>query len=325
MPELRVDLDLLQRFEAGLDPRRPERSAIPARLIGHSEVCSILAIGDRPQNSLVYRRMPMFEAAAEAERYIALHRRYLRTLGERAGVRVAPSVAVQVPNERAGRVIVYIVQEPVPEDTMGHEAIYRLAPADVMRLALLALQETAKVFDFNRAHHAELEVGFDAQISHWAVSGYDPSRNLLPERARLLYMNTSTPLLRRRGQEQLDPELFLRSAPLLLMPLVRRAFLPELMNRYYDFRRVALDLVAGFPREGRSELVPGLIDSVNWFFLAERQENHFRPIMPDEVRRYYRYNASIWRVYLALRRLDRAICRLRRRPYPYILPRSVAR
>lgn len=325
MPELRLDLDLLQRFEAGLDPRRPERSAIPARLIGRSEVCAILAIGERPQNSLIYRRMPMFGSASEAERYIALHRRYLRALGERAGVRVAPSVAVQVPNERAGRVVVYVVQEPVPEDTMGHEAIYRLSPPDVTRLVLMALQETAKVFDFNRAHHAELELGFDAQIAHWAISSYDPSRNMLPERARLLYLNTSTPLLRRRGQEQLDPELFLRSAPLLLLPLVRRTFLPEMMNRYYDFRRVALDLIAGFQREGRDELIPDLIDSVNWFFLAERQENHFLPIMPDEIRRYHRYDASVWRVYLALRRFNRAICRLRRQPYPYILPRSAAR
>ncbi len=322
MPELRVNLDLLQRFEAGLDPYRPERSAIPARLVGHSELCPTLMIGDRPQDSLVCGRMPMFESAAEAERYIVLHRRYMRLLGERARVRVVPSIAVQVPNERTGRTVVYLVREPVPEELMGHAVARRLAPAEVARLVLLALQETAKIFDFNRAHHAELELGFDARISHWAASGYDPSHNALSERTRLLYIDTSAPLLRRRGQEQLDPELFLRSASLLLLPLVRRTFLPELLNRYYDFRRVALDLIAGFQQAGRPELTLDLIDSANWFFLAERQETHFKPIMPDELRRYHRYDASIWRTYLMLRRLDRAICRLRRRPYPYILPRG---
>lgn len=324
MADLRVDLDLLQRFETGLDPRRPERSSLPARVIGHSQISTILAIGEKPDTSLVYKRLPMFQTTEEADRFITLHRRYLRSLGERAGVRVAPSVAVQITNPHAQRVVVYIVQEQAPEDTMGHQAMYCLSPADVTRLLLLALQETAKVFDFNRAHQGELELGFDAQISNWAITGFDPNCHILSDRARLVYLDTTAPLLRRRGQEQLDAELFLRSAPTLLLPLVRRTFLPDLMNRYYDFRRVALDLVADFQREGRPELVPGLIDSVNWFFLAERQEGHFKPLMPDEVRRYYRYDGLVWRIYLVLRRLDRAICRLRRRPYPYILPHSVS-
>jgi hypothetical protein len=211
----------------------------------------------------------------------------------------------------------------LPEDTIGHQAIYRMTPPDVGRLLLATLQETAKVFDFNHAHQGELEIGFDAQISNWAIIGFDPERCILPERPKLTYLDTSTPLMKRRGEEQLDPELFLRSAPSFLLPLVRRAFLPDVMSRYYDFRR--LDIVANFQKEGRRDLIPSMIDTVNWFFLAERQERHFKPITYEEIRRYYRWDALIWRVYLALRKLDRTICRLRGVEYPYMLPARVNR
>ncbi len=71
----------------------------------------------------------MFESAAEAERYIAPPA-LSRTLGERAGVRCAVRGGAG-PERACGLRIVYVIQEQVPEDTMGHEAIYRLA-SDVM-------------------------------------------------------------------------------------------------------------------------------------------------------------------------------------------------
>jgi hypothetical protein len=323
--DIRVDIELLKRYEAGLDPRRPERSAIASRILAYGQVSTVIELRSQPGPDLAYKRLPMFQSEDEAERYVALHRRYVRTLGERAGVRVAPCAVAQVQNPQTKQVVVYVVQEQMPEDAVCCQAIYRLSAADIGRLVLLALQETAKVFDFNRAHQGDLELGFDAEISNWAIVGFDPVRCILSDRARLAYLDTSTPMMRRRGQEQLDPELLLRSAPSLLAPLIRRTFLQDVIGRYYDFRRVALDLVASFQKEGRGELVPGLVDTVNWFFLAERQEMHFRPLTIDEIRRYHRWDALIWRLYLMLRKLDRAICRVRGVHYPYILPQRMGR
>jgi hypothetical protein len=46
-----------------------------------------------------------------------------------------------------------------------------------------------------------------------------------------------------------------------------------------------------------------------------------RPIGADEVERYYRLDARIWRGFLAARRLHRAVrSRLLGFPYEYILP-----
>jgi hypothetical protein len=66
--------------------------------------------------------------------------------------------------------------------------------------------------------------------------------------------------------------------------------------------------------------VPGIIDTVNWFFLAERRENHFQPMRMEEVKRFHRWDRFVWRAYLFLCRADRRMRYLQRKPYPYILP-----
>ncbi len=164
-------------------------------------------------------------------------------------------------------------------------------------------------------------MGFDGQISNWAVLGLDPAAPVLAgDEIELVYFDTSTPLLRREGEEQLDPELFLRSAPIFLAWLLKLLFLEDVMTRYYDFRQVAADLVANFYKEQRPELVPGLVHTVNTFFGTEFEDDTVEPITTDEVRSYYREDAWIWRSYLAARKLDRALHRLLGRDYVYILP-----
>ena len=187
------------------------------------------------------------------------------------------------------------------------------------------LAQSQKVFDYNREHKGTLELGLDGQISNWVVTGFAPTAGALPPDIELTYVDTSTPLMRRNGQEQLDPELLMRSAPSFTLWLLRRAFLPEVMTRYYDFRRVAMDLIANFYKEGRPELVPELVETTNCFFQDEFREPGFKPLTVGEVRAYYRFDALTWRVFLALRKLDRRLQGMRGRPYPYILPTKIAR
>ena len=320
MAGISFDLDMLSRFEAELDLLHPARGAIPARVLDYGQTSTILTIGGDKAPALVYKRLPVFLSTEDAGRYEVLHRRYVKTLGERAGVRVAPTTTVQLPDVTGRYVVVYVIQEMVPEDTRCNMATYRLSPSDVYRLVMATLAETAKVFDLNRIRQGEIELGIDSEISNWALLGFDPDECTLPERFKLIYLHTNVPFMRRHGVEQLDPEPFLRSAPSALLPIIRRTFLPKILTRYYDFRRVAIDLVAKVDQEGRSELVPGIIDAINWYFLAERREHHFRPVTLEEVKRFHRWDAFIWRAYLFVRRVDRRACLFRRRPYPYILP-----
>ena len=124
----------------------------------------------------------------------------------------------------------------------------------------------------------------------------------------------------------MDPELFLRSAPRTLAWILRSFFLQDVLDRYYDFRRVVIDLVANFYKEQRPDLVPDLLEAANEFFEEEMGELAIKPIEEKEVRDYYREDALIWRLYLNMRRLDCFLyTKVLRQEYPYILPGKIKR
>ena len=325
MSGLRINLNFLRQFEEALDPRFPERSEIPTRVLGYGEISTVLEIGSGTERELAYKRMPMFRTEQEADSYEALYREYVQVLQDRIGLQVARSDIVRLVNTQKGRVVVYIVQEKFPPEAIGHRAIHRIPPGDVKKLVGAVMRETAKVFDFNRQHRGELEVGFDGQISNWAIVGCDPAAPHLHDETELVYLDTSAPLLCTNGAEQLDPNLFLRSAPSFLVWLLRLLFTDEVMTRYYDFRKVVIDLIANFYKEQRPELVPDLVDTVNRFLSAKIRDGGFMPIKVDEIRAYYRKDAWIWRLYLAFRKIDRSLHRLLGEDYPYILPRKIQR
>jgi len=325
MPLPQVDVQFLTAFEQGLDPRFPERSRIPARVLGYGEISTVFELGSGHERDLAYKRLPMFRTEEEAQRYQALYQAYVTALRDRMGLQVVPTDTVRLPEKVKGRVVVYIIQEKLPAGAIGQRAIHRLRPEEVDRLVLAVLREMDKVFAFNQEHQAELEAGLDGQISNWAIAGFDTDTPALGEEIELVYLDTSSPLLRVNGEEQSDPELFLRSAPSFLVWLLRLLFLQDVMTRYYDLRQVAVDLVANFYKEQRPELIPGLVDTVNRFFAANERLHGLMPLTTAEVRAYYREDAWIWRLYLAFKKVDRFLHRLLGKEYPYILPEKIKR
>jgi hypothetical protein len=321
----KVNVRLLREFEQGLDPRFPEKSAIPAKVLGYGEISTTLEIGISGEQDVAYKRMPMFRNEQEARDYETLYNEYVQVLQDRIGVQVVPSRIARVVEHDKDRVVVYIVQEKLPAETIGHKIIHHLSPDDVRKLVLAVLRQMRQVFDFNEKHHGALEVGFDGQISNWAVAGFDPQTPNLNGEIDLAYFDTSSPLLRKDGEEQLDPELFLRSAPSFLVWILRLFVLEDVVTRYYDFRRVAIDLLANLYKEQLPGLVPDLVDAVNEFFSTEIQKGVFQPISVKEIRAYYGEDAWIWRVYLAFRRVDRYLHRILGKEYPYVLPGKIKR
>ncbi len=304
-PACRSRLPAAFRDRAGPPPARTQRD--PARVLGQGRVCTVFGLCDDPQ-SPVFKRLAVFRSDEDAIRYEALHRKYVRALGERARVRVLPCTTMRVRDASGTRVVVYIIQEQAQEDSIGHQAIYRMCTTpDIDHLVTLILRETAKVFDLNAAHQGGQEIGFDARISNWVIQGFDPENPCLTERMRLAYLDTTTPLMRNRGQEQFDIQPFVRGMPALLPMFLRRSALKDLIARYYDFRGAVVDLLSNLHAEGRPELVPWLTGTANWYFLAERAETHFRPLTVAEVAAHHRREALSWRAYLAVRRLTRKL------------------
>jgi len=166
----------------------------------------------------------------------------------------------------------------------------------------------------------------DGQISNWAIKDFDPEKTDITEQTKLFYIDTSTPLIRKNGREMLESELFLKSTPSFLRWLIKLFFLQEVLDRYYDFRLVIIDIIANFFKEGRPDLIPQLIDIANNFIQKEAATYNIDLIQHKEVQSYYKNDAFIWSLFQRLRRFDRFLkTKILMGQYPYILPGKIKR
>jgi hypothetical protein len=322
--DLEIDEELLGAFERQLDPRHPEAGEIPARVLGYGEISTVFEIGVGSQADIAYKRMPIFETDTELEKYRWIFREYNQLLSSEVGLLLPPFGHATITGNDS-KPVMFLAQKKLDPASIGNKAIHSLSIDDTVRLVVKVLRELAKLWDFN-ARQGEVELGIDGQISNWAIDGFDPGRPVLGEDIRLYYVDTSTPFIRPDGVEQLDPELFLRSAPSFLVWLLRMMFLEDVMTRYYDFHLVAVDLIANFYKEQLPERIPALVDAANAFFESETPGLDVAPLTVKEIKSYYREDALIWRLYLSMRRTDRFLkTRIRRKGYPYILPGKIKR
>lgn len=307
---MQVDVELLTRFESGLDPARIEASHVPARLLGFGEISAIFEISGDPETA--YKRMPLFSSRAAAQAYAARYHEYC-TLLSRAGLHL-PASSTHVVEVPGHPVALYIAQRRLPPERVAHRLIHELDPEGFRALVDGILGEIEKVWTFNETQAPGRQLALDGQISNWVLQE-DPG-----EPARLLYLDTSTPLYRVDGVEQLDPRLLLQAAPGYLRWVLERLFLDDVMSRYYDPRKVYTDLAANLIKEQRADLIPETLAIVH------RRRAFTPPLTGKEIRRYYAEDRVIWSAFLTLRRLDRWVTtRLRRRRYEFILPGRIRR
>jgi len=308
-PLPQVDTAFLERFEAGLDPQRPETSRIPARILGFGEISSIFVI--QGADGIAFKRLPIFSTVAEAHAYADMFQTYCRHLVE-AGLHL-PGQATAVVDSPGGAVTLYIAQRQLADRHFGHRLIQKQSRADALALVREIIALIDGVWTFNAARRPELELALDGQLSNWVRTPDGPPG--------IVYIDTSTPLFRIDGREQLDPEKLLKSAPGALRWILRRFFLDDVMNRYYSHRDVIIDLVANLHKEQRPDLIAPVLDAVNRCSSVLE-----KPLTAENVDRYYRSDRIIWTLFLAFRRFDRWLsCHLLRRRYEFILPGPIQR
>jgi len=319
---MKIDVDLLKKFEKGLEPSRPEASKIPAKVLGYGEISTVFEI--EGQAKFACKRMPIFQCQDEIDQYQAIYHEYNRLLKEKVGIEV-PAYGCTAFDTNKGYIVCFDVQEKQPAESFGNKLIHTLNDGDIIILFTQVLRELKKIWDFNKANPL-LSVGIDGQISNWVIRDFKPDKPQIDLNTQLFYIDTSTPFIRKDGVEQLNPELFMRSAPSFLRWLIRWLFLEDVMTRYYDFHLVAIDLIANFYKEQRPELIPRLVEVANDFFATDAKALKIAPVTVEEVRSYYKQDAMIWIVFLALRRFDRFLHKwILRKPYVYILPGKIKR
>ncbi len=307
---MKIDHELLQRFEKGLNPQQIEKSGVSAELLGYGEISAIFRI--QGEDRAAFKRMPLFSDRVAAEKYVALYREYCRLL-EAVGLNL-PDTETAIVHVPGRPVVVYIAQERLPADRFGHQLLRALDEKSCFQLVEQVAGEIAKVWQYNDTSAPGVELALDGQISNWV-------RQEKGKGGGLVYIDTSTPLLRLRGVEQMDPEPLLKSAPAFLRWILRWLFVDDVMNRYYDHRQVLIDIAANFYKEQRPELIPGAVDIFNRKLLVGQKS-----LTTTDVEKYYREDKMIWRLFLGFRRVDRFLTtKLLRRRYEFILPGKIER
>ncbi len=304
-------LEKLARFESELRPDAPEAGSLSPRILGYGEMSTVFSFPDPDLAGLAFKRMALFESESELEPYEKNFRDYNAFLNE---------IGIETPDYgtargvRGGKPILYAIQRMVNPAGIGHNYIHTASPEESAALFDLILEKFDLVFTHNESARGSFEIGLDGQISNWALT----------DDGSLLYLDTSTPLMRRGGKEELDPELFLRVCPSYLVWVIRLFFLKDVLNRYYDLRLVIIDLLGNLYKEKTPELIPLFLEKAD-AFLAKRQPPLPR-VTTQEIEAYYKEDAQIWRIFLAFRKIERFVkTKIQRREYPVILPGNIER
>ncbi len=305
-------LEKLARFEAELKPDSPEAGSLSPKILGYGEMSTVFAFPNVPELAgIAFKRMAVFESEDELAPYEKNFRDYNTALN-RLGVETPDyGTARGVRNKKP---ILYAFQRMVNPARIGHRYIHTASEKEAVILCRHILEKFAHVFEHNNANRPAFELGLDGQISNWALT----------DAGSVLYLDTSTPLMRERGIEQLNPELFLRVCPSYLVWIIRLLFLKDVLNRYYDLRLVIIDLLANLYKEKKEGLIPAFLQAANEFLHSRFPDA--RAVEAGEIKAYYAEDARIWSIFLAFRKLERFVkTRIQRTEYPLILPGHIDR
>ena len=301
-----LDATILQEFEAGLDPSRIHSEQIPFRIIGTGEISTILEIND--QQDVAAKRMPLFQTEEAARSYTDNYIRYCDALRQ-AGLNV-PADETCIVKGHGGLKVLYILQPRLAREDFCHVSIHKQTGDQALAMLDEIVDAIEKVWRFNAQHASELELAIDGQLSNWAKVDDE-----------LLFIDTSTPLMRIEGEETLDPELLLQSAPGFLKWIIRLFFLQDVMERYYSRELVYTDLIANLFKEGAEDHVPDWVARIN-----QHADGTMAALDESKISAYYREDKLIWRLFLGLRKFDRFLSTgIMRKRYEFILPGKIER
>jgi hypothetical protein len=316
-----IDIKILKEFEEGLNTRFPDKSKIPAKIIGFGEISTVFIIDHPLLKGFAFKRLPLFSKEEEIENYEIILKEYIDLLKNEIGINVLETAGIKI-QTTDGRIVYYIAQPVLPEFSICNNLLHKISESEALRIFNSVLINLKKVRNYNDRNKG-IKIGIDEQLSNWAIKSPGEPISDVPE---LVYLDISTPLFRKNGKEALNADLFLKSTPPLLRTIVKALFLKEILDRYYDFRLIVIDMLANLFKEKLHHLIQPFIEHANNFFKTACPEFNLRAIEYKEVEAYYRNDAFIWSLFLSLRKLHREIVTgILRRRYEFILPDKIER
>jgi hypothetical protein len=269
------------------------------KVVGYGEITAVVEwmAGGEP---VACKRLPGLADEAAFKAYANCIASYIERLAS-SGIEV-PQTEVQHVAQSDGSYTAYSVQVMLPRSSLLNQ-----------RLLTSSRQESIRTFEAivdRIAASITDQMGLDAQLSNWALDD-----------GRFWYFDITTPFLRdEHRMEMFDVELHIASVPWALQGqgLVRKFFLGAILDKYYTVRGALLDLLGNMIKERLDGLLPAFVEVANRVVSP--------PFTVKEIARYYRDDARMWALLQGLRRTDRWWqMRVRRRPYPFLLPKDLPR
>ena len=278
---------------------------------------AIFLLEEMPQ--LAIKRMPPFYSSQEISVCKSNIDDYCRFLTEKFNFNIADYSFVEIINKYSEHIL-YIIQKRLDTVSIGNKFIQNCSNEDLNMILKAIMDKMIVIWEWN-AKNPEMIFGLDGQISNWSFNFNEDHKLNQP-----VYFDYTTPFIRNNGKEVLDPEIFLKSCPFFLVWIVRLCFLQEVLDRYYDFRLVLIDLIANFHKEAQETRIPFAIETINQYLRQNAPNLKIKPIEKQEIDKYYKEDAFIWKLFLSLRRLDRFIkTKIFRKKYDFILPGKINR
>lgn len=310
-----IDKNLLIEFEKGLNTRYPEKSKISAKIIGYGEISTVILIENSQLNNYAFKRITIFSNEREIEEYNQILKRYIEILNNKTQIEILPTLGIPL-NIENQKFVYYIAQPILPKNSICNYYFHQISIEESLKIFDRILQKLLNIYKWN-LQNKSLQIGIDSQISNWAI---------LNSVDKIIYFDVSTPLFRIDNKEALKADMFLRSTPPILRTIVKKLFLQEVLDRYYDLRLILIDLIANFYKEKLQDRIPIFIQYTNEFLLKQSKEYNLKEIRIEEIKDYYKKDAFIWKLYLSLRKIDRwVITNILNKKYEFILPEKIER
>ena len=303
-------VDILQSFEKKVLPGKFKSGMFGANVIGYGEISSVFSILELPGMAL--KRMPLFDTESEVKHYITKYEQYSELLKE-AGLDL-PDSATHMINIPKRPIVLYLQQKLFDPEKFAHKLIHHWSDEEIQIVFNRILSKIENVWQYSNRKSPKITLALDSQLSNWIIDGS-------AENGTIYYIDTSTPLYRLNGIEQLDAELFLKSAMPGLRWVIRTFFIDEIINRYYYKRSVMIDLAANLYKDQRPDLIPGLLEKMN--VLSDISD---APLSEKEIQSYYNDDKRIWQIVQFSRKFHRwFVTQIIRRRYEFILPDNINR
>ncbi len=328
--EENLEKDVKRYREFAADFFKMYREGTEVAVVGYGEISTVMRLDKKNnlrrdiienESRWIWKKMPPFPAIDEVDGYLRLYEEYRLILTKDIGISVPEQTARYFKHDNY--YLVYAGQERVDENCIGNVLIKRLDEDNALRLLEKVLEKIVDVHAFNE-HNREINIGIDAQLSNWALVSQTGSTPAIGDIDSVTYLDTSSPMIRLRGKEQVNTEIFIKSAASFLRPIIRAFFLQQVLDRYYDIRSVVIDIIANLYKEKRVDLIDCFIRSTNEFF--KNAGVSVKDICRKEIDEYYSNDAFIWRFYQASRKIDRFVTKnILRKQYMFRIPETIER